>query len=424
LPVNNSTGISTSPTLAWQAVSGADYYRLEVNAQPDFTGTIIFDEDTLSDTSYTIAGLFNNSTYYWRVHALNNFGFLSDTSSTFNFTTKLLDAVLSSPSNNSIGISLSPTLSWLSVSEADKYKLEVNTQPDFTGTIIFNADTLTDTAQTVNGLLNNSNYYWRVTALNDSGFASDISSTFLFTTKLSTAILSSPSNHSIGVSLSPALSWLSVSGADKYKLEVNTQPDFAGTIVFDIDTINTIYHQIEGLTENTKYYWRVTGLNNAGNTSDTSHTFSFTTLQTAAVEAIFTITDGAGGTAILTAGLDSSATDGLDSSYGEAELTPVPPAGIFDARFNFPDSIISSIKDIRQGTFQEGFNRIHELQFQVGEGSSIIINYNFGTHTPDKVRARLQDVISGTFIDTTISGAGSYTVTDPSVYNKLMLTMI
>ncbi|MGE5796425.1 MAG: T9SS type A sorting domain-containing protein, partial [Ignavibacteria bacterium] len=96
----------------------------------------------------------------------------------------------------------------------------------------------------------------------------------------------------------------------------------------------------------------------------------------------------------------------------------------FDARFNFPDSIISSLKDIRQGTFQEGFNRIHQLQYQVGTGSSIIINYNFGTYTQDKVRARLQDVVTGALIDTTISGAGSITVTDPSVYNKLMLTMI
>ncbi|MGE5804201.1 MAG: T9SS type A sorting domain-containing protein, partial [Ignavibacteria bacterium] len=424
LPVNNSTGISISPTLAWQAVSGADHYRLEINTQPDFTGTIIFDEDTLSDTSHTITGLLNNSTYYWRVQGLNNFGFSSDTSSIFSFTTKLLDAILSSPSNNSIGVGLSPTLNWLSVSGADKYKLEVNTQPDFTGTIIFNADTLTDTTQTINGLLNNSNYYWRVTALNDSGFASDISSTFLFTTKLSTAILSSPSNNSIGISLSPTLSWLSVSGADKYKLEVNTQPDFAGTIIFNADTLTDTAQTINELLNNSNYYWRITGLNNAGNTSDTSHTFSFTTLRTAVVEAIFTITDGAGGTTILTAGLDSSATDGLDSSYGEAELTPVPPAGIFDARFNFPDSIISSLKDIRQGTFGEGFNRIHELQYQVGAGSSIIINYNFGTNTPDKVRARLQDIITGALIDTTISDTGSYTVTDPSVYSKLILTMI
>ena len=97
--------------------------------------------------------------------------------------------------------------------------------------------------------------------------------------------------------------------------------------------------KIGGLTRNTIYYWRVTGLNNTGNTNDTSSTFSFTTLQTALVEAIFTITDGAGGTTTLKAGLDSLATDGLDPVYGESQLTPVPPTGVFDARFNFPDSL-------------------------------------------------------------------------------------
>ncbi len=423
-PINNSTGISISPALTWQSVSGADYYRLEVNMQPDFTGTIIFDVDTLSDTSYTITGLMNNSTYYWRVRALNSFGFSSEASSTFSFTTKLLAAVLITPENNSVGISLSPKLSWLAIPSADNYRLEVNTQPDFTGTIIFDADTLTDTTQTLTGLLNNSNYYWRVIALNDSGFSSDTSSTFLFTTKLSTAILSSPSNNSIGVSLSPILSWFAVSGADKYRLEVNTQPDFGGTIIFDSDTISSTFSQIQALENNTLHYWRITGLNNSGNTSDTSSTFSFTTLRTALVEVIFTITDGAGGTTTLKAGLDSLASDGLDLFFGEFELTPVPPTGVFDARFNLPDSNISSITDIRQGTFQEGFTRTHEMQFQVGVGTSMIINYDFGTYSPDKVKARLQDIIDGTFIDTTISGSGSYSVPNPSVYNKLKLTML
>ncbi|MCH8943007.1 MAG: T9SS type A sorting domain-containing protein, partial [Bacteroidetes bacterium] len=43
------------------------------------------------------------------------------------------------------------------------------------------------------------------------------------------------------------------------------------------DTVSANSKQIEGLTDNTKYYWRVSALNNAGNSSDTSTTFNFTT---------------------------------------------------------------------------------------------------------------------------------------------------
>ena len=142
------------------------------------------------------------------------------------------------------------------------------------------------------------------------------------------------------------------------------------------------------------------------------------------VETNFTITDGAGGTTLLKAGLDSLASDGLDPTLGECEIPPFPPAGVFDARFNLPSSTISTITDIRQGTFAGGFNRIHEIQYQVGAGTSITINYDFGTYTAYQVKARLQDIVTGTLIDTTVYGSGSYTVPNPGVFNKLKLTMI
>ena len=168
------------------------------------------------------------------------------------------------PLNNSTAVSLNPTLSWYRVPGAVNYRLEVNTQDDFTGTIIFDTDTLTDTTLTIEELLNNSTYYWRVRAFNNFGFSSDTSDAFSFTTKLLSALLITPANNSVGINLSPALSWSTIPGADNYRLEINTQPDFAGTIVFDSDTISTIFCEAGGLTGNTIYYWRVTGLNNTG----------------------------------------------------------------------------------------------------------------------------------------------------------------
>ncbi|MCK9425499.1 MAG: T9SS type A sorting domain-containing protein [Ignavibacteriaceae bacterium] len=50
----------------------------------------------------------------------------------------------------------------------------------------------------------------------------------------------------------------------------------------------------------------------------------------------------------LTAGYDSRATDGIDSSFGEIQLPPYTP-NQFDARFRLPDSITTTYKDFRAG---------------------------------------------------------------------------
>ncbi|MCJ7552803.1 MAG: T9SS type A sorting domain-containing protein [Ignavibacteriaceae bacterium] len=274
-PSNNTKGISITPTLSWTAVSGADKYRLEVNTQTDFLGIIVFDEDTLTDTAHTITGLLNDINYFWRVTALNNSGYSSDTSSTFSFTTKLSTTTLILPENNSTDVSLIPSLSWSAVAGADKYKLEVNTQYDFAGIIIFDGDTVGLSSKQIGGLTDNTKYYWRVTALNNSGNSSDTSSTFDFTTNQS--VLSSVSDGATAVSTSPTLSWDKTTGASTYRLEVNTESDFTGTIVFDNAAIADTFQAISGLSNNTTYYWRVTARSNVLLKTNTSTVYSFTT---------------------------------------------------------------------------------------------------------------------------------------------------
>ncbi|MBE0572718.1 MAG: hypothetical protein IH618_14340 [Ignavibacteriaceae bacterium] len=84
----------------------------------------------------------------------------------------------------------------------------------------------------------------------------------------------------------------------------------------------------------------------------------------------------------------------------------------------------STIIDYREGTLSGGFERIHQLQFQVGSGEIITINYDFGLYDSTLIMGRLQDIVAGTFIDTIIFGAGSYLVQDPAAFNKLKLTLI
>lgn len=84
-PTNNSTGISTSPTLSWSASSGATSYRLQVSLNSSFS-SFVLDQSNISATSFTLNGLTNNTTYYWRVNASNSAG-TSQWSSVWSFTT-------------------------------------------------------------------------------------------------------------------------------------------------------------------------------------------------------------------------------------------------------------------------------------------------------------------------------------------------
>jgi len=85
-PSNSSTGISTNPTLSWNASTGAASYRLQISDNSNFS-TTVFDQSNITGTSQQVTGLLGNTTYYWRVNATNSAG-TSSWSSTWNFTTQ------------------------------------------------------------------------------------------------------------------------------------------------------------------------------------------------------------------------------------------------------------------------------------------------------------------------------------------------
>lgn len=83
-PSNGATNVSTSPTLSWNASSGATSYRAQVSTSSSFS-TTVFDQ-SVSTTSVTVSGLASGTTYYWRVSASNSAG-TSSWSATWSFTT-------------------------------------------------------------------------------------------------------------------------------------------------------------------------------------------------------------------------------------------------------------------------------------------------------------------------------------------------
>ncbi|MCX6173329.1 MAG: hypothetical protein NTZ27_01050 [Ignavibacteriales bacterium] len=278
-PAHNSTNVSTTLILNWNASSNAASYGLQVASNSSFTN-LVFDQKSITTTSQQITQLLTSTKYYWRVNASNSAG-TSDWSDYWAFTTTAGGSVPSIPTlfmppNNATNISTSPTLSWNESSGAKNYSLSVWRTDN--GLSVF-LGYVTGTSQQLTGLENNVNYTWYVNANNDYG-SSGWSDRWNFTTSAGNPpagppVLTSPTNSAINISLNPTCSWNASAGAANYNLLVSTENIFSN-IVFTGETATTSL-QVTGLNNSITYYWKVKAINNYGS-SNWSSIWSFTTL--------------------------------------------------------------------------------------------------------------------------------------------------
>ena len=191
--------------------------------------------------------------------------------------------VLSLPSNGSVDISKTPTLTWATVSGAATYRVQVSTISAFTTTVI-NDSSLTGGSKTLTTALSSkTKYYWRANAKNSAG-TSAWSTAWSFTTDNNSLpgvpnapVLSLPSNGTVDISLTPTLTWGTVSGAATYRVQVSTISTFATTVINDSSLTIESKTLTTALSSKTKYYWRANAKNSAG-TSTWSAVWSFITI--------------------------------------------------------------------------------------------------------------------------------------------------
>lgn len=103
-PAAGATGVSTTATLSWSAVAGAQNYRVDVATDPAFA-TIVATAQ-VSGTSYQTSALAPDTVHYWRVRAANVCGDGSY-SVAQSFRTVLefcRSPALAIPDNNTVGV--------------------------------------------------------------------------------------------------------------------------------------------------------------------------------------------------------------------------------------------------------------------------------------------------------------------------------
>lgn len=301
-PASGATGVSTSPTLTWNASAGATSYRLQVSTDTGFS-KIVVDQSNLASTSLALSGLANGTTYYWHVNASNTGG-TSAYSTTSNFTTQIaapLAPTLASPANGSTGVSINPTLSWNTSATATSYRLQVATDTGFSKVVVDQSN-LAATSFAVSGLMNNTTYYWHVNASNAGG-TSLYSATSNFTTQIAAPqapTLASPASGSTGLAISMTLTWNASATATSYRLQLSTDPAF-GTVFLDQSNITGTSLAVTAMSYGTTYYWRVNA-SNAGGTGSYSAIWNFTTVPATGVLLTFQTLGTSSGTRLVTHG--------------------------------------------------------------------------------------------------------------------------
>ncbi|MCL2306204.1 MAG: fibronectin type III domain-containing protein, partial [Planctomycetaceae bacterium] len=164
-PVNfrSTSQTSNSVTLSWNSQSNLTSYTLEYKLATASTWTTWTPAPGTSATTATITDLVSNSTYNFRLTAINTGG---SASSTVNATT--LVAALATPTNfGSTAQTLnSVTLAWGTVTNATGYVLQYKKATDTAWTT---APAPTGTSATIIGLAVNTAYNFRVRATNAIG---------------------------------------------------------------------------------------------------------------------------------------------------------------------------------------------------------------------------------------------------------------
>ena len=101
--------------------------------------------------------------------------------------------------------------------------------------------------------------------------------------------LTTPANGQTGLSTSTVLRWVGQINAESYQVQVSTSPTFASTFLNVLLADNEAF--VTGLSQATRYYWRVIPANRCGNgNSATATVYSFDT-GTITCDQTFTATD-------------------------------------------------------------------------------------------------------------------------------------
>jgi hypothetical protein len=257
---------ATSFTANWGTSPGATSYRLDVSTNSSFSSYVSgYNNLSVSVPTSAVSGLAANTTYYFRVRAVNSSGTSSNsmTGSALTAPTGPVAAAATNVSNTSF------KASWNSVPGASSYKLDVSTVSNFSTFVPgYLGEEVIGTSTDVVGLADNTTYYYRVRAVNAEETQSVSSNTV---SKLilpdAPVALASTSITSSGFTAN----WTAVTGVTSYRLDVSTSGEFTSFMTgYNNLTVTGTSKVVSGLTEVKTYYFRVRATNATGSSASSN----------------------------------------------------------------------------------------------------------------------------------------------------------
>ena len=275
-PADGATGLSTTPTLSWNTVSGVEEYRCQFSTSSDFSNAITLIAGSAA-TSRTVYDLMYGTTYYWRVQA-RTADLASDWSQTRSFTTTtgtIATPTMVEPADNATMPVRTAWLQWTIPTDAVGVVVQLSQNADMSNATEWYRD-LAGTRP--KNLSYGTTYYWRVKGVTGT-LSSAWSAIRSFTTADSTLqppTLALPGNNAQEEPVSTHLVWRPEPSATSYAGEYSTSSTFVGATTFTATDTSFALSSLPGAT---KHYWRVRSVNASGN-SGWSETRYFTTIGT------------------------------------------------------------------------------------------------------------------------------------------------
>ncbi|MGO8670870.1 MAG: fibronectin type III domain-containing protein, partial [Capsulimonadaceae bacterium] len=252
-----ATGGTTQVVLAWTASTGATSYNV-------YRGTASGGESAtaiatgVTTVSYTNTGLTAGTTYYYKVAALNSYGTSAQSTEASSITVAAVPTGLTATGGNT-----QIALSWTAVSGAASYAVYSGTASGGEGATPV-ATGITTASYTNTGLTAGSTYYYKVSAVDAAGTSAQSSEASAITI----AGIPTGLTPTAGVN-QVALTWTSVTGAAFYAVYSGTVS--GGESATPIATgVTASSYTNTGLTAGTTYYYKVTAVDAAGTSAEST----------------------------------------------------------------------------------------------------------------------------------------------------------
>ncbi len=267
----------TTLTLNWTAPTGNTQtgYRLVRSTSAAFTDSTTLTPPAVGVTSLPLTGLTGNTTYYFRLYALN-LGGSSAPATTSALTKPAPPTLLAAPAATLTQTGL--TLTWTPpaggpTSTLTNYELQYATSADFTAGLVTTTPANTATSELISGLSPNVLYYFRLRAQNATGFSTYAT---LQTTTLPGAPLTPTIFAASAITISSlTLTWTAPTGPiTGYQLDRATDAGFTQNLVPLTPAAGASSQAVGGLSGGTRYFFRLRAINAGGNspyaTTDTT----------------------------------------------------------------------------------------------------------------------------------------------------------